>query len=179
MPGRTVSRRRVVGIIGGGIALAPAIASALTARASSSSSNDLNAPSAGEHRALLDPLRAGSKLGAWTVASVSPLQEGAITVTLESSEGHSFRLEILARDPSPLAPKPPMQTARFAVYVRNGGDGWAPTIEEQGLAAMALGAIIESNEGSQADAARGFLTHAERFATHRESLLPKYPSKRA
>lgn len=169
MPGWSISRRRVVGLLGGSVALAPAIAKAFTARAEPLSSG-LSADGAADRSALLAPLCEGSRLRGWNVTSISPLVGGAVTVALASDDGHAFHLEVLARDGSPLASKPPAQTARFAVFVRNEGDGWVPTVEEQGLAAMALGAIVQRNEGS-ADAS-GFLTHAERLAKHGDALLP-------
>lgn len=167
MPGRTVSRRRVVGLLGGGVAFAPAIARAFSESATTSSGGLLE--ESADRAALLAPLCEGSKIRGWSIASIGELDQGAVTVELSGDDGHRFRLEVLARDPSPIAPRPPAQTARFAVYVRNGGDGWAPTVEEQGLAAMALGSIIEANEASVSSA--GFLTHADRLAKHSASLL--------
>src|SRR5215204_3070657 len=114
MPGRTVSRRRVVGLLGGGVVLAPAIARALSERALvasgasfASPADDLPAANTFDASSLVAPLRPGSKLNQWTVASVGSLDEGAVTVALEGDDWHGFRLEILARDASPIAPRPP------------------------------------------------------------------------
>ena len=57
-----------------------------------------------------------------------------------------------------------------------GGDGYAPTNEEQGLAAMSLAAIVKRNEESVS--AAGFLTHEGRFTQHRRSLITKGPKTR-
>jgi hypothetical protein len=118
---------------------------------------------------LLAPLARGSRFARWTVARISPLERGSVTVTVHGDDGHEFRLEVLARDRSPLARNAPGTTERFAVYVANGGDGWVPTVEEQGLAAMTLATIIGRNE--HAASLEGFLTHAERIARHRDDLL--------
>src|SRR4051794_331539 len=75
----------------------------------------------------------GDRLARWIIADVEPLRRGAVGVVLHSVDDarHRFRLEILARDPSPLAARPPAETQHFAVFVCNGGDGWSPTVEEQ------------------------------------------------
>lgn len=162
MSGRTVSRRFVVGVLGSSAAAAPLLARAASAAPKVASDLD-------RADALIRPLREGARLGRWTIARVAPLQRGAVTLTLAGDDGRAFRLEILARDPSPLAPRPPALTERFAVHVCNGGDGWLPTEEEQGLAAMALAPVLAANE--RAIDAAGFLTHAERIAQHRSSLV--------
>jgi hypothetical protein len=169
MPGRTVSRRMVVGLLGSGVVLAPAVTQAL---------GSVTTDTASVHPAsvLLAPLQKGERVAGFLVASISPLEEGAVTAVLRDDSGRAFKLEILARDASPLAPRPPAETSRFAVYVQNGGDGWVPTVEEQGLAAMALAKIVASNEATVD--AQAFLTHAERFARHRESLVKKGPKTR-
>jgi hypothetical protein len=162
MPGRTVSRRFVVGVLGSSVAAGPLLARAST----------LEIPAEiARTEALVAPLRPGARLGRWVVRRVEPLTRGAVSVTLAGADEHEFRVEILARDPSPFAPAPPGVTARFAVHVCNGGDGWMPTCEEQGLAAMAVAEVLAANE--QAIDARGFLTHAERLALHGGELLPQ------
>lgn len=165
MPGRTVSRRMVVGMLGSGVALAPSFADAIAGPAKEAVGHT-----------LLAPLRPGDTIAGFTVTAISPIEEGAVTAVCSDGKGHRFMLEILARDASPLAPRPPAETSRFAVHVRNGGDGWAPTIEEQGLTAMALAKIIAANEGNVS--VTGFLTHAERFAKHRDLLEQKIAPKR-
>lgn len=156
-----VSRRWVVGVLGAG-----ALAMPLRAAAGASDANAL--ASARSRRFDLVP---GARLARWVIADVEPLHRGAVVVVLHAvdDERHRFRLEILARDPSPLAARPPAETQRFAVFVCNGGDGWSPTIEEQGLAAMTLAARIAKSDAL--GDAEGFLTHADRIALHPASLL--------
>jgi hypothetical protein len=122
---------------------------------------------------LLRPLEAGSRFAKWTVAQVDPLVDGAISVKIRSDEQHTFDLEIMARDTSVVAQKPPAQTEKFAIFVVNGGDGWSPTREEQGLAAMTLAKIVEKNEATVEIA--GLLTHAERLRRHAHALLVPAP----
>jgi hypothetical protein len=53
--------------------------------------------------------------------------------------------------------------------VKNGGDGYSPTAEEQGLAAMTLATVLRAHEARMPT--EGFLTHAERISRHPQSLL--------
>jgi hypothetical protein len=159
-----VSRRWMVGVLG-----ASALATPLRAAAAESAATPRPARSPS---ALLHPLVPGARLARWVVAAIEPLRRGAMAVVLhaEGDARQRFRLEIMARDPSPLAARPPAETRSFAIFVCNGGDGFAPTVEDQGLAAMTLGALLARNEApGDAD---GFLTHAARIASHRDALLP-------
>jgi hypothetical protein len=166
-----VSRRSVVGTLGGGLCALPFVGAGLVASPDPVEPPAARSPAApaAPRTELLAPFTKGSRFARWTIADVSPLDRGAVTITVHGDDGHDFRLEILARDGSPLARRAPGETARFAIYVANGGDGWLPTVEEQGLAAMTLASILAKNEAAL-DAA-GFLTHAERIARHRDGLL--------
>lgn len=163
MSDQPVSRRTVAIAIAGGAVLAP-LASVGSIE-----------PAAEEHdegpaeRTLLSPLTEGARLLSWEILAIEPLEKGAVRVALRGESGATFGIEILARDGSPLASRPPAQSERFALYVSNGGDGRSPTVEEQGLAAMALVQIVARNEAHVST--EGFLTHAERIAAHRVALL--------
>jgi hypothetical protein len=161
MPRGTVSRRFVVGVLGSSVAAAPFLSRAASAA--------VIPPEIAAAEALIAPLSPGARLARWVVRRVEPLTRGAVTVTLAGIDGREFRVEILARDPSSVAQRPPAVTTRFALHVCNGGDGWLPTCEEQGLAAMALAQVLAANE--QAIDTSGFLTHTERIEQHRASLL--------
>lgn len=175
MPGRNVSRRLFVGVLGSGVLGAPVVASALPeASPSNGASERAGEPATRENIArLLHPLTAGARLARWTIAQVDPLVNGCVTVKVRTDDGHFFDLEVLGRDRSALAQRPPAETERHAVFVVNGGNGWAPTHEEQGLAAMTLAQIIAKNEA--AVRLSGFFTHAERIQQHREALLVPAP----
>jgi len=169
MPGRNVSRRLFVGVMGSGVIAAPAVAS-LSASPATAAEHEVAYVAMRERIAqLLRPLEAGSRFAKWTVAQIDPLVDGAVSVKIRSDEQHTFDLEIMARDTSALAQKPPAQTAKFAIFVVNGGNGWSPTREEQGLAAMTLAKIVEKNE--HAVELSGLLTHAERLRRHADALL--------
>src|SRR5258706_8060676 len=120
----TISRRSAVGLLGAG-GLAGALVDPMGSAAE-------GAPTDG------GPLQAGSKFGRWTIDAVHPVQNGALCIDVHGDDGHRFTLEVMARDASPLAGRPPAFTEALAIYVCNGGDGWLPTAEEQGLAAMTL-----------------------------------------
>jgi hypothetical protein len=164
----------VVGVLGSGVALAPAVASALSGGPVAAALRE--PPESNVALALLAPLGPGHAIAGLTIIKIRPLEEGGVTVALQGEGGSSLELEILARDTSPLTSRPPAQTNRFAVYVRNGGDGASPTALAQGLAAMELAKVIAHNEASVDT--RGFLTHAERIALHRASMLKVGTPKR-
>ena len=173
MPGRNVSRRLFVGVMGSGVIATP-VAASLSATPANAAEHEAAQVAMRERIAqLLRPLEAGSRFAKWTVAQIDPMVGGAVSVKIRSDEQHTFDLEIMARDNSALAQKPPAQTAKFAVFVVNGGDGWSPTREEQGLAAMTLAKIVEKNE--HAVELSGLLTHAERIHRHADALLIPAP----
>lgn len=169
MPGRNVSRRLFVGVMGSGVIATPVAASLSAAPANAAEHEAAQVAMRERIAQLLRPLAAGSRFAKWTVAQIDPMVGGAVSVKIRSDEQHTFDLEIMARDTSALAQKPPAETAKFAVFVVNGGDGWSPTREEQGLAAMTLAKIVEKNE--HAVELAGLLTHAERLRHHADALL--------
>jgi hypothetical protein len=136
-------------------------------------SNVLGASSPVTPEALLAPLEVGSRFARWTVAAIHPIEHGALTVAVRADDGHEFSLEVLARDSSPLAPRPPAGVGELSIYVCNSGDGWMPTAEEQGLAAMTLAQILDVNgKGAPVD---GLLTHADRMARFGGSMISDQP----
>lgn|GEM_PF-2398483 len=173
MPGRNVSRRLFVGVMGSGVIAAPVVASLSVAPADAADHKAAEAAMRGSIARLLHPLTPGARFAHWTVAQVDPMVGGAVSVKIRLDEQRTFDVEIMARDTSALAQKPPAQTGKFALFVVNGGDGWAPTREEQGLAAMTLAKIIEKNEASVN--LPGLLTHAERLRRHADALLVPAP----
>jgi hypothetical protein len=108
------------------------------------------------------PFKVGSKIARWTIKSVRPVQQGALSVLVVDAEGHEFTLDVLARDLNPLAPRAPAEADGVAIYVRNGGNGWLPTVEEQGLAAMTLATYLSAKGHGSIP---GLLTMSERLAT--------------
>jgi len=170
MPDQSVSRRIVVGAIAGGVvgAKVASVTSFSSAGADAESALAEGTPLPRE-RHLLSPLAEGSHLLSWEIVAIEPFAMGAVRVQLRGDDGTEFGVEVLARDGSPLALKPPAETEQFAIYVHNGGDGRAPTVEQQGLATMALAQIVARNEPHVST--EGFLTHRERIAEHPVALL--------
>jgi hypothetical protein len=161
-----ISRRTALGL-GAGV-LAGAM---ITGAAQVSSGLGTSVPASPE--ALLAPLKVGSRFARWTVAAIHPVEHGALTVAVRADDGHEFSLEVLARDTSPLAPRPPADVGQLSIYVCNSGDGWMPTAEEQGLAAMTLAQILDANgKGAPVD---GLLTHADRMARFGGSMISDQP----
>jgi hypothetical protein len=171
-----VSRRSVLGAIGAGVVMVPLASEAARADTGAhAAGSPASAPKEpGDPRALVAPLAPGSRFARWTIDAIHPLSLGALGVRVRGDAGEAFELEIFARDPSSFAARPPAVTERFAIHVVNGGDGWHPTIEEQGLAAMTLASVVAKNEHT-VDVA-GFLTHAERCARHASTSTEK-PSR--
>lgn len=123
--------------------------------------------------ALLAPLAVGSRFARWTVAAIHPIEHGALNVLIRAQDGREFLLEVLARDTSALAQRPPAEVGDLSIYVCNAGNGWMPTAEEQGLAAMTLAQIIETNGKSAS--ITGLLTHAERIARFGVDVRGRHP----
>jgi len=114
-----------------------------------------------------------SRFGRWEIAHIAPLDLGgrvltAMPIGASSTDTASlFELEVLAKDESGGA-RPPAESARFSVFVRNSGRGATSTVEDHGLAAMALARYLEGvEEGVDAS---GFMTHAARSQTFHQDL---------
>jgi hypothetical protein len=112
-------------------------------------------------------LRVGAAFGRWTIAAVHPIERGVLRVDVHDRQGHEFALELMARDPS-AGSRPPAEVGALAIYVCNGGDGWLPTVEEQGLAAMTLARLLEKHD--QTGPIAGLLTHGQRVVAHADVL---------
>jgi hypothetical protein len=152
----TISRRSAMGLLGAG-----GLAGAVVA-------SSVGAPALAEHAADARPLQAGQRFGRWTIAAVHPIQDGALDVTVKGADEREFVLQVLARDASPLALQPPAVTDALAIFVHNAGDGWHPTDEEQGLAAMTLAHQLQTS--GKGGPIAGLVTHAEHIVLHRTAL---------
>jgi len=115
------------------------------------------------------PVEVGARFGRWTVSAVHPIADGTLPIGVRDADQHELVLEVLARDSSLLAPKPPAATEGLAIFVRNGGDGWLPTAEEQGLAAMGLADLLTTS--GRGGAIAGLLTHGDRLLAHHATLM--------
>jgi len=153
----SISRRDAVGFMGVGVVAAGLVTGGAEAPA----------VDAAVVQEALGAVRVGTKFARWTVTGIQA-QAGALSLTVAGEDGKAFDLEVMARDSS-LAARPPAETDHLAVYVRNGGDGWLPTAEEQGLAAMTLADVITTQGLS--GRIEGLLTHSQRIAMHRDVLM--------
>lgn len=127
-----ITRREVITWIGVG-------ATALSVRAAAQTTAPEAAPEGSG--TVFEGLAAGASLaGRWTVTRVHPEIDGAVPVFLAGQAG-DFRLNVMRRDPAGV-PGVGNSTS-LSVYVCNSG---GPTVEDHGLAAMALGAWLETQE---------------------------------
>ena len=153
-----LSRRLVLAVLGaGGLAGAIGVTSSLD--------GETEAP-------ILAP---GMAFGRWQVVAVNPVRNGSLridaasidAVNAERADDH-FALEIMARDTSGASPTPPAEAGDIAIYLRNGGDGSLATIEDHGLAAMALVQHLDAQ--GAATRITGLLTHHARSQEHHAVL---------
>ena len=94
---------------------------------------------------LLSPLGPGSTLATSTLIAIKT-HDGHVSLDLETAGGDRFRLEVFGRDSSIDAARPVTRTARYDVFVANGGRGDKQTARAHGLAAYALAELISRNE---------------------------------
>lgn len=142
-----VNRRSFVGALGVGAAAAAATsttqAHAAPSRGSLPLTREQQERQAAELASAVAPLGAGSRLGRWSVERVLPVAAGAQSLVLRDEAGRSFQLDVCLRAPGVSSPG---GTERFQVFVANGGDGATATVEDHGLAAMAVAEVIRANE---------------------------------
>lgn len=115
-------------------------------------------------------LAPGMAFGRWRVVAVNPVRHGALRIDAANAARADdvFALEIMASDPSGESPTPPAEAGDLAIYVRNGGDGSLATIEDHGLAAMALAQHLDHHQA--AGRITGLLSHRARSREHHEVL---------
>lgn len=165
-----VSRRRMLALVGASVVVVPAVASAAPGRRAVGSGADGRvAGRTTDGSALVAPLVAGSVLAVWTVRGISAIRHGALTVALSDGRGTEFYLDVCARDDGAGAYEPPARSDRFDVFVSNRGQGSDPTVEDQGLAAMALAEILRANENRVQ--CSGLLTLRSRLAQFPDEVV--------
>jgi hypothetical protein len=140
----SVNRRAALKILGVGVASAAVSAGA----AGVGAAGEVEAEASDLAHRLVAPLAAGSTLGRWRVEEVQPVSAGAVSLLLRDERDEAFQLDICARDPRGDAPVGPAESASFQIFLANEGDGATGTVEEHGLAAMAVAEIVRANEAS-------------------------------
>lgn len=141
-----VTRRQAVGVVGAAVVLAPSAVALASARQHEPVATPESVPAPLDGGALLEPVCAGTMLGAWRVDRIGRVTAGAIPVEMLDRNGARFHLDICARDDGLGAAEPPARTARCDIFVANEGTGGVPTVEDHGLAAMALAELVRTNE---------------------------------
>ncbi len=121
-----------------------------------------------EVRALFGDLAVpGHRLQRWSVVAVHDVTLGAIPVVLAAADGERFQVDVLRRDPSsPASLEGIGRSASLSVFLANQGNGSAPTVEERGLAAMALADALGAREGAGAPIPSALLTLRDRRRRH-------------
>jgi len=136
-----LGRRKFLGTVGGAAATAAAFGVLGTMGASGigqSSQEDL-LRAAGVHPQ--------ARFGTCRVVQVERTSDGSLGLTLANRAGQRFELELLGHDAS----APGVAGAgSLAVYVKNQGHGATATVEEHGLAAMALARHLARHEAGGA-----------------------------
>jgi hypothetical protein len=111
----------------------------------------------------------GLSAGDYRVVGQSPVEHGAMTLTLVDEAGDRFGVTLCARDDASGAPRGPARTERFDLFVDNEGRGDTPTDERRGIATMALADALRQVESALA--ADGLLPLRERLARHAGELV--------
>ena len=162
-----LTRRQMVGMVGAAAAIASS-GHAAAGQLARPARNESDSPApVVSLTSLVAPLAAGSQLGAWRVVGIVGARAGAVTVGLETASATRFFLDVCLRDDS--GPTPPARTSRCDVFVANEGNGGLPTVEEQGLAAMAVAEVVRANENG-CDLS-GLMTHRARLAAFGDKVL--------
>ncbi|HEY3820992.1 MAG TPA: hypothetical protein VGL81_27700 [Polyangiaceae bacterium] len=90
-------------------------------------------------------LKPKARFGTCEVVSLASTPDGAVNVRLSDSSGQAFDVELLAYD----AHVPGVARAgSLSVYLNNRGGGTKATVEEHGLAAMALASHLARREAA-------------------------------
>ena len=162
-------RRTFFGVVGTSAAVAALPGFAFAARTGALS--EASAAAAPSIDFLLMPLVGRSLAAGFRVESVSPIDRGAVTITLVQGDARAL-VQVFRRS----AASNGLATTRlFDLRWMNGADGEHATPEAGGVAVMTLASRIRRLEsamlrgglsGSQRTALRGLSTHAARNALH-------------
>ncbi len=124
---------------------------------------------AGDRFELLgEELRTGARMGKHGVfEAVLAAHAGAVPVVMRTPDGDRFQVDVMRRDPR--GPTGVAETAHFALFIANRGDGKTPTDEAQAHAARALAAWIAAREGLASPLE--LLSFRERHRAHPEGVF--------
>ncbi|MBA3549962.1 MAG: hypothetical protein H0T76_26080 [Nannocystis sp.] len=127
---------------------------------------------AGDRFELLgEQLRTGTRMGKpgkhGVFEAVLAAHAGAVPVVMRTPEGERFQVDVMRRDPR--GPTGVAETAHFALFIANRGDGKTPTDEAQAHAARALADWIAAREGQESPLE--LLSFRERHRAHPEGVF--------
>jgi len=117
---------------------------------------------------LGEELRAGTRMGKHGILeAVLAAHAGAVPVVMRTPEGERFQVDVLRRDPR--GPTGVAETAHYALFIANRGDGATRTDEAQAHAARALAGWIAAREGGESSLE--LLSFRERHRAHPEGVF--------
>lgn len=160
--------RRTALIALGVVAAAGATAAGGVSAVSAMASASVGAPGAADGEAGAEGAL-GLAAGEYRVVGQSPVEHGAMTLTLVDEAGDRFGVTLCARDDASGALRGPARTERFDLFVDNEGGGDTPTDERRGVATMALADSLRQVESGLAT--EGLLPLRERLARHAGELV--------
>jgi len=100
--------------------------------------------------ALIAPYKVGSKVVETTLLSVTVDAHKRGVITLKDQNGNEHIVDICRRTNKAKLRGPVARTNDYLLYLRNGAKGSRPTNESVGLAIMALGDVVQTNEKDSA-----------------------------
>ena len=100
--------------------------------------------------ALIAPYKVGSKVVETTLVSVTVDAHKRGVITLKDQSGNEHIVDICRRTNKAKLRGPVARTNDYLLYLRNGAKGSKPTNESVGLAIMALGDVVQTNEKDSA-----------------------------
>lgn len=169
-----LSRRNFLKNTSAGVAAAATVGVSITsAPQRAQASDDSPAPASWIHAGL----QPGTAIfGGWTVATVSPVVHGAISVLLEDARSHEvLRVDVCRRSSG--APIGVEATDDFELIVMNAGDGRTRTRRDHHLAVRKLASTLAKAEGRGASPV-GLVAHADRLDRHGAAALMVSPFTR-
>ena len=137
-----LGRRRFLGTVG---ATTVALAAARTLRGVEGTTPSTTSPTRDVNPLVGTGVRPKARFGTCEVLSLETMRDSAVGVRLADSTGQPFEIELLGYDPRTPGGA---RAGSLGVYMNNRGQGSTGTIEEHGLAAMALARHLARREAS-------------------------------
>ena len=128
---------------------------------------------------LLAPPAEGANLGASRLVSISGVRLGAASVTFKSRSGVSFQVDICKRDRGKGAHAPIASTAKYDLFVVNGGKGRKPTDRQLERTVDLLANTIKANEARVALRVLTLRQRLQRFPRGKFDVQPDATSAKA